>query len=1402
MDGSVTNRNSTPSPRELLFNDIFNNERKATTTDSIDRTFVPTNDSLTFYNIVSDNENFLRDTLAKLKGTVENIDSVYNKDDIEKQSYVETTPSSFENISPTVAETITNTPPDQRLFTPPLRPAALINASNDNTDKQKLVVNKTKKNITVDTQLANNFDNNNNNNNNSSSFNTPARNKQHQKVLSTTSRISSASSNFSQQQQQLIPGTPQSSYSNNSRKLYVNNPQLFSKVAIRLNKLIQPTSNYHPKQMDLLIHNSFFGGHCVDILCKILRTNDRTLATLYGRSLQQQGVIKDCLNKQKLRDNNSELYCIDQAALAEVNGVCVLLSKCYSPTCTRDKPCYSLSCPRRRTLKKQTSMKTLNKNKSMSNLASRLSSNAFNTERRKSSSAAATPLSSKPSMNFNSNIPTPTTANGHNNTNSSIINNSNNNNTGSGNIIIQNINQNYLNSASNDEKTLWSSSVPMEILEKLSSKEIKRQEAIYEVYVTEKNFVKSLETVRDSIIKTLAETNIIPHDIRKNFIKHVFAHVNDIYSVNKRFLDSLNDRMHPQNYIISGIGDIILKWIPFFEPFVFYIASRPYAKYLMETQRQVNPYFSRFDEDLMNSKLRHGIDSFLSQGVSRPGRYVLLVREILKKFDCLTKSLELLNALMKRIDKASGAAQDRHDVILLKQKILFKNEFVNLGLNDEKRRIRHEGTLFRKEINTISNAGQLSNQMSSSNLSGLNSNSVNVAQNFNMNNVGDIQFYLLDNVLLFLKSKAVNKWNQHKVFQRPIPLPLLFVIPGEEMSVSLRKYIGSKLGFSGCVLDAAELNQLNSSKPYNNKNDVFNYNSGMANNIIQKEDDDNSDSLLKKRSVSANNNGSITNLNTAHAHKRNSSSITSLKEMTASSSLTSLSQSSKKLSLINSSVNSNAITFLYYGAKQRYQITLYGAQIAAITTLLDKIKQEQNRLIQNYNIFTLYKLSDKVFDYNNRILSLEPFDYGKKNLVLTNQGLSMCTLIEKPSANKDKQFVLSPPLRLVTNLNNSNNKIQQIAVLEELQILLVLIDKKLYWVKLMILNDIIGQPNPFQFLKKYCRELLTHVVFFKVGKCANKDLVVTTQSSGSMIKFFELTNLVKSIQEANNHQQSAGSANDTKRKQAKLKITSVSFDSDPISISFLKNNLCVGCKKGFQIVSVTQNAHEPLLDPADTSLEFAIKQMHNNGYGTTTIVLDNGSVSTSNYSNSGLSFGGMLGDSSGGDHAHAHGGSGVGVGVSVVGGGTSAISTSSNSNNGFLKPMDIYRIGNNFLLNYQELSFFVNSQGWRKKDSNIIYWEGIPLGFCLYYPYVLAFNTNFIEIRYVETGELIRCIIAEKIRLLKPNKDFNTELNNKNENPNIKIGKEDNNSINNDDEILYAYEDDRGYDVIASIKFT
>ena len=510
---------------------------------------------------------------------------------------------------------------------------------------------------------------------------------------------------------------------------------------------------------------------------------------------------------------------------------------------------------------------------------------------------------------------------------------------------------------------------------------------------------------------------------------------------------------------------------------------------------------------------------------------------------------------MKRIDKASGAAQDRHDVKLLKQKILFKNEYVNLGLNSEKRKIKHEGALSRKELSKSDGTA------------------------------GDTQFYLLDNMLLFLKAKAVNKWHQHKVFQRPIPLPLLFVCPSEDMP-SLRRYIGDNPGCSGTVIQP----ETNVSNP------------------------------------------------------------------------------------------KNALTFLYYGAKQRYQVTLYAAQYAGLQTLLDKIKTEQQRIIDETDMINITKISDRFFDYMNKINSVSTCDGGRKLLIATNLGLYMSNIKRQQDKDTQKTFTyFSTPVQLVQRSN-----ITQVAVLEEFKSILLLIDKKLYSCPLSLIEN---EVNGTTYFKKHSKELINHVNFFSEGDCNGKRLIVTAHSSSHSIKFFEHEHPL--LSEDGGHS----------KKSLKKKITEVTFDSEPVSISFLKANLCIGCKKGFQIVSISQNAHESLLDPADTSLEFALKDT--------------------------------------------------------------------------LKPMAIYRVGTMFLLCYTEFAFFVNTQGWRKKESHIIHWEGDPQKFAIWYPYILAFDSNFIEIRKIETGELVRCILGEKIRLLQTNTQ----------------------------EILYAYEDSRGYDTVASLDF-
>ncbi|KAG9073620.1 RHO1 GDP-GTP exchange protein 2 [Ceratobasidium sp. UAMH 11750] len=82
------------------------------------------------------------------------------------------------------------------------------------------------------------------------------------------------------------------------------------------------------------------------------------------------------------------------------------------------------------------------------------------------------------------------------------------------------------------------------------------------------------------------------------------------------------------------------------------------------------------------------------------------------------------------------------------------------------------------------------------------------------------------------------------------------------------------------------------------------------------------------------------------------------------------------------------------------------------------------------------------------------------------------------------------------------------------------------------------------------------------------------------------------------------------------------------------------------------------------------------------------------------------------------------------------------------RPLSIYRIDGEFLLCYTEFAFYVNKSGWRSKRDVTIYWEGTPTAFALHYPYVMAFDPTFIEIRHVEDGALVQVIRGNNLRCL------------------------------------------------------
>ncbi|KAK3336141.1 CNH domain-containing protein [Cercophora scortea] len=105
---------------------------------------------------------------------------------------------------------------------------------------------------------------------------------------------------------------------------------------------------------ELTYKNAFSGAEAVDVLSYIIRTTDRNLALLLGRALDAQKFFHDVTYEHRLRDSTYEMYQFRETLTEDtdddhqaINGVFVLLSECYSPTCTRDQLCYSIACPRR-----------------------------------------------------------------------------------------------------------------------------------------------------------------------------------------------------------------------------------------------------------------------------------------------------------------------------------------------------------------------------------------------------------------------------------------------------------------------------------------------------------------------------------------------------------------------------------------------------------------------------------------------------------------------------------------------------------------------------------------------------------------------------------------------------------------------------------------------------------------------------------------------------------------------------------------------------------------------------------------------------------------------------------------------------------------------------------------------
>ena len=130
-----------------------------------------------------------------------------------------------------------------------------------------------------------------------------------------------------------------------------------------------------------------------------------------------------------------------------------------------------------------------------------------------------------------------------------------------------------------------------------------------------------------------------------------------------------------------------------------------------------------------------------------------------------------------------------------------------------------------------------------------------------------------------------------------------------------------------------------------------------------------------------------------------------------------------------------------------------------------------------------------------------------------------------------------------------------------------------------------------------------------------------------------------------------------------------------------------------------------------------------------------------------------------------------------------------------VKPIHIERLNGEFLLNYSEFSFFVNRNGWRARPEWRLDWEGTPQAFALSYPWILAFEPNFIELRHIE-NLAVHIVPHRNIRMLHSSTH---EVSFSVYPPLLPLVISEADACVS--QILFAYEDERGEDVIEAIDF-
>ncbi|KAL6106493.1 net1 [Pungitius sinensis] len=208
--------------------------------------------------------------------------------------------------------------------------------------------------------------------------------------------------------------------------------------------------------------------------------------------------------------------------------------------------------------------------------------------------------------------------------------------------------------------TLWSETLDVHQKSTFSTKEIKRQEAIYELYRGEQDLIEDLQLARKAYHDPMLKLSYMTEEE----LAHIFGDLYAYIPLHEDLLMKLTEGTGPDG-TVAQIGQIVIDWLPGLNAYKGYCSNQLAAKALLDQKKQdkrVQDFLQRCLESPFSRKL--DLCSFLDIPRSRLVKYPLLLREILKHtppehpdIPSLERAITIIQEILSDINVRKGESE-------------------------------------------------------------------------------------------------------------------------------------------------------------------------------------------------------------------------------------------------------------------------------------------------------------------------------------------------------------------------------------------------------------------------------------------------------------------------------------------------------------------------------------------------------------------------------------------------------------------------------------------------------------------------------------------------------------------------------------------------------------------------